>query len=63
MSETRLVDPSTRDHLRRCVADLAVLIADGEITPMYEELQALAEACERQQLPEDAARVRRWMRR
>lgn len=61
MAETRLVEPATRETLRRCVAELALAIAAGDVTPLFEELQALAVACDEQGLPAEAARVRRWM--
>lgn len=50
-----------RTRLAQAVAALAIGIAQGECTPPDVELQALAQLCEEQWLPQEAARVRRWM--
>lgn len=50
-----------RTRLAGCIAKMADAIAAGELTPSVVELQALAQLCEEQWLPSEAARVRRWM--
>jgi hypothetical protein len=52
-------DPRAR--LRRCVAELAVAIDAGECTPDPAELLIMAIVCDRQGLPDEAARLRRWV--
>jgi hypothetical protein len=50
-----------RRRLKAAVDKLALAIAKGDVTPLPLELQALAEICETENLPIEAARVRRWM--
>lgn len=50
-----------RTRLAGAVAALAIGIERGECTPLPVELEALAQLCEEQWLPSEAARVRRWM--
>jgi hypothetical protein len=40
---------------------MAVAIANGECTPAIVELEALAQICDEQGLPQEAARVRQWI--
>jgi hypothetical protein len=54
--------PSARRlRLKDAVARLALALANEECIPTLVELQALAELCEAQYLPAEAARVRRWI--
>lgn len=53
--------PDDRATTAAAVANLAVAIAHGTIRPQPGELDALALICDRQQLPIEAARVRRWL--
>lgn len=46
---------------QRMITELAAAIANGEVTPGPWELEALAVICDDEQLPAEAARVRRWM--
>lgn len=62
--ETRMYRKTSSDERTRmaeAVAKLAVAIDTGECRPEPLELEALAVLCDRQRLPADAARVRRWM--
>jgi hypothetical protein len=59
--ERGYVDLLSRRRLKAAIAKLALAIANGEVTPLPLELQALAEICETENLPIEAARVRRWM--
>jgi hypothetical protein len=56
-----LRDPALRDELVEAVAKLAVAIDRGDVTPELLELQALAVICAAQDLPDEAARIRRWL--
>lgn len=53
--------PDDRAITKAAVKNLAVAIADGTIRPQRWELDALALICDHQQLPIEAARVRRWL--
>ena len=48
-------------QLKASVGKLARAIANEEVTPTLVELAALAQICETENLPMEAARVRRWM--
>jgi hypothetical protein len=56
MSDRRRVQA----RIREAVAALAIAIDQGDVDPTLEELQALTTLCDRQQLPDEAERVRRW---
>ncbi len=52
----------TPARLAQCVTDLAAAIAQGDVTPEWMTLRALAIICDENHLPAEAARVRSWMR-
>ncbi|HMF61630.1 MAG TPA: hypothetical protein VK595_14715 [Vicinamibacterales bacterium] len=56
-----VADRFRRARLQAAVHNLAVAIERGECTPTRVELEALAQLCQEQWLPAEAARVRRWM--
>lgn len=61
---TSWIDPEAttrRLRLREAIGKMADAIAAGDLTPLPIELEALAQLCDEQFLPSEAARVRRWM--
>ena len=50
-----------RAELIEAIPKLAHAIETGEVEPDLQELQALAVLCDSQQLPDEAARIRRWI--
>jgi hypothetical protein len=50
-----------RTRLAEAIAKMATAIDLGECVPTLEELKAVVQTCDEQQLPAEASRVRRWM--
>lgn len=50
-----------RNRLRSAITQFMAAIVAGEVTPIPAELEALAQLCDEQFLPVEAARVRRWI--
>jgi len=50
-----------KTRLAECIAQMAIAIDRGTVTPTEPELRALVQVCDDSQCPAEASRVRRWM--